>query len=242
MAQDRQPPSVGVAVDVDETLHLPRWLKAFGAAFLAFGLAAIAFAVFEPIQVLPRLRLAPGYGLISDDGSLATSEDARGEVTLYSFAPTTCGDGCDDLFATLATVQERVADEIDLGDTEFRIVTIALDQVDDGATLARAAEASGADGTTWRWYGGDETTIDTVVASGFRRWFERSADGSIEVDPAFMLVDGNGVIRGDYRYQTLAADHDKLVRHTEILAEEIRNANGATALAYEAAHLFLCYP
>ena len=27
-------------------------------------LAAIAFAVFEPIQVLPRIRLAPGYLLV----------------------------------------------------------------------------------------------------------------------------------------------------------------------------------
>ncbi len=210
--------------------------------FFTLALAGVAFAVFEPIQVLPRLRLAPGYGLISDDGSFATSEDARGTVTLYSFAPTDCGDRCDDLFATLGIVQDRVAAEVDLGETDFRIVTIALDQVDDAEALATAADASGADGFRWHWYGGDTDDIDTIVASGFRRWFERGEDGVIEFDQAYMLVDGNGVIRGDYRYQTLADDHDKLVRHTAILAEEIRNANGATALAYEAAHLFLCYP
>jgi len=217
-------------------------LKAVAATFFTLALAGVAFAVFEPIQVLPRLRLAPGYGLTSDDGSFATSEDARGTVTLYSFAPTNCGDRCDDLFATLGIVQERVAAEVDLGETDFRIVTIALDQVDNAETLAAAADASGADGADWRWYGGDAEDIDTIVASGFRRWFERGDGGAIEFDQAFMLVDGNGVVRGDYRYQTLADDHDKLVRHTAILAEEIRNANGATALAYEAAHLFLCYP
>jgi len=68
------------------------------------------------------------------------------------------------------------------------------------------------------------------------------ADSVFTFDPSFVIVDGNGVVRGDYRYQTLADDADKLIRHTEILAEEIRYADGPAALAYEAAHLFLCYP
>lgn len=212
------------------------------ATFLALALSAVAFAVVEPIQVLPRLRLAPGYGLTADDGSFVSSETGRGAVTLYSFAPTGCGDRCADLFATLAAIDERIAAEVDLGDTEFRIVTIALDGVDDPEVLAAAAAASGADGTRWRWYGADEDTTRTVVATGFRRWYERSDDGTIDFDPALVLVDGNGLVRGDYRYRTLAADDDKVVRHAGILADEIRHAQGATALAYEAAHLFLCYP
>lgn len=212
------------------------------ASFATLVVAALAFAIFEPIQVLPRIRLAPGYGLVAEDGSFVSSEDARGAVTLYSFAPTDCGERCDSMFATLARVQDRVADEIDLGDTDFRIVTIALDGVEDPAVLARAATEAGADGERWRWYGGDEATTRTVVAQGFRRWYEPAEDGGVDFDPAFVLVDGNGLIRGDYRYQTLAADDDKFVRHAAILAEEIRNADGATALAYEAAHLFLCYP
>ncbi len=198
--------------------------------------------MFEPIQVLPRIRLAPGYGLTADDGSFVSSETARGAVTLYSFAPTDCGDECAEMFTTLATVQERIDEEVDLGDTDFRIVTIALDGVADPGALAAAAEQSGADGTNWRWYGADEDTTRTVVAAGFRRWYERADDGSIDFDRAMVLVDGNGLIRGEYRYQTLAADHEKFVRHAGILADEIRNADGATALAYEAAHLFLCYP
>ena len=139
-------------------------------------------------------------------------------------------------------MQTRIGTEVDLGDTDFRIVTIALDGVDDPARLAQAARSSGADGTTWRWYGGDEATIRTVVGHGFRRWFETAEDGTIDFEPSFVLVDGGGLIRGDYRYQTLAADDDKFIRHTAILADEIRNADGATAVAYEAAHLFLCYP
>jgi protein SCO1/2 len=67
-------------------------------------------------------------------------------------------------------------------------------------------------------------------------------DGSIGFDPGFVIVDGWGVIRGDYRYQTLSDDADKLTRHLGLLATEIRYASGPGAIAYEAAHLFLCYP
>lgn len=212
------------------------------ASFATLVVAAMAFAIFEPIQVLPRLRLAPGYGLTSADGSFVTSEDGRGTVTLYSFAPTDCGERCDPMFATLRRVQDRIDDEVDLGGTRFRMVTIAIDGVDDPAVLATAIQRSGADGLRWQWLGGDEATTRNVVAGGFRRWYEATPGGTIEFDPAFVLVDGNGLIRGDYRYQTLAADDDKLIRHTNILAEEIRHADGPAAVAYEAAHLFLCYP
>ena len=57
-----------------------------------------------------------------------------------------------------------------------------------------------------------------------------------------MLVDGWGVVRGEYRYQTLASDVDKLLHHIDILGEELRNSHGAASVAYEAAHFFLCYP
>ncbi len=146
------------------------------------------------------------------------------------------------MFTTLQTMQRRVAEEVDLGEIDYRLVTIALDEVTDATSLARAAERSGADGETWRWVGGSESEVKLVVGAGFERFYETNADGTIDFDPGFVLVDGNGVIRGEYRYQTLADDADKFIRHTQILAEEIRYGQGPASVAYEAAHLFLCYP
>ena len=226
----------------DEVFRLPGWLRWGLACFALFVAAAMAFAIFEPIQVLPRLRLAPGYSLMAQDGTRATSETARGAVTLYTFATTDCGQECDSIYQTMTQVGDRVERDVDLAGAEFRMVTVALDPVASADELLVASEQSGADGKTWQWLGGDEATIDTVVRSGFRRSVERSEDGSIRSDPGFVLVDGVGVVRGDYRYQTLAADADKIVSHIEILGEELRYAGGAGAVAYEAAHLFLCYP
>jgi protein SCO1/2 len=222
---------------------IPRWLKGLAALFVTIIVAAIAFAVFEPIQVLPRLRLAPGYSLDDQAGSSFTSETVRGSVTLYTFASLSCDDECEQQEETMQVVQERVANEIDLGDTDFRLVTIVLDGEPSVQQLATTARRVGADGMTWTVVGGEAGELQTVVGSGFGRFFEVDPeDSSVRFDPGFVLVDGAGVIRGDYRYQTLADDADKLVRHIGILASELKYANGSAAVAYEAAHLFLCYP
>lgn len=227
---------------IDERMVIPRWIKVAASGFGILIVAALAFAIFEPIQVLPRNGLAPGYSLLSQSGTQVNSEAARGTVTLYTFEPTDCGEACAAVNQTMREVRDRVATEVDLGDTDFRLITIALDPVETNQPLVDAAEASGADGQVWQWVGGDEAEIRTIVGSGFERFYESEPDGSINFDPGFALVDGLGVIRGEYRYQTLASDSDKIVSHVGVLAEEIRYAGGAAAVAYEAAHLFLCYP
>jgi protein SCO1/2 len=205
-------------------------------------MAAMAFVILEPIQVLPRLRLAPGFALVDQNGGSFSSESARGSVTLYNFAPTSCDSRCQDMSATMLDVQARVRTEVDLGSAEFSMVTIALDPTDP-SQLSEAASSVGADGQEWRWVGSDdEANLRRSVGAGFQRYFEATESGEISYDPSFVLVDGNGVVRGDYRYGTIADDGEKLSRHVAILADEIRNANGAVAVAYEAAHLFLCYP
>lgn len=209
----------------------------------AVVVAAFAFTVWQPIQVLPRIELAPGYALVDQRGAQYTSESGRGSVTLYSFAPLDCGARCDGADATVAEVLRRVPAEVDLGDVGFRVVTIALDPAEgDPAALAAAAARSGADGERWRWIGGSGERVRTLVGSGFHRSAGTGTAGETAFDPGFVLVDGNGVIRGDYRYRTTAPDTDKLVGNLQVLASEIRNAHGAASVAYEAAHLFLCYP
>jgi protein SCO1/2 len=210
-----------------------------------FVVAAMAFAIAEPIQVLPRMELGPGFALTDQHGELVTSEDGRGAVTIYSFAPSDCDTSvCASTFATLAAVTDRASTEVDLDGVDFRVVTIALDGHDEDLAqqLQAAAVRSGADGQRWRWVGGSETEVANTVGLGFGRFVDTTSSGEIQFDPGYVLVDGNGVIRGDYRYETLADDADKLIRHLNLLGRELEHQDGATAVAYEAAHLFLCYP
>jgi protein SCO1/2 len=201
----------------------------------------MAFAIFEPVQVLPRIRIAPGFSFIDQTGASLTSEDGSGAVTLYSFAPTTCGDECDPIFDTVAEVIDRVAKEVDLGGAEFKAVTVALD-TNRPDVLTEAATRTGADGEAWRWVGADSDALRAVVGGGFGVYYDATEPGQVVFDQTYVIVDGTGLIRGEYTYATLASDSDRLTRHIGLLGEEIRNSDGNTALLYEAAHVFLCYP
>ncbi|MDJ0953359.1 MAG: SCO family protein [Acidimicrobiia bacterium] len=204
--------------------------------------AAVAFAVFEPIQVLPRIRIAPGYLLVNQDAETITSEDVRGDIVLYSFTYSDCGDECAEMNNTVAEVQSRLG-EADTGDTDVRFITISFDsERDDPEMLTEYATRLGADTAQWEFATGDPTHLENVVKSGFEVYYQQRSDGTFSFAPVFVLVDGWGVIRGEYRYQTNASDADKIVHHLDILGEEVRNSHGAASLAYEAAHFFLCYP
>lgn len=212
---------------------------------------AIAFAIIQPIKVLPRERPAPGFSLTDQAGDAYTSETGRGSITLYTFQPLDCTGECARIPDTMAAVFSRVDSEVNLSEIEFKMVTIALADQPSTSSLQQAAVSTGADGQRWSWLGGSWDQVKSLVGSGFGRYFDRvepgqNAIGSVEsgditFDPGFVLVDGNGVVRGEYRYQTLSNDADKLVSHVGLLADEARLSKGAASLAYEAAHLFACY-
>nr|MDJ0925973.1 SCO family protein [Acidimicrobiia bacterium] len=171
-----------------------------------------------------------------------TSEDMRGDIVLYNFGYSGCDAACASMNETMAAIQSRL-DEVDVGDTDIRFVTISFDAArDTPETLNAYAAELGADAERWSFVTASAGHIDNVVKAGFRAYYEDRGDGSFAFDPVFVLVDGWGVIRGEYRYQTAASDTDKILHHIDILGEEIRNAHGAASLAYEAAHFFLCYP
>jgi cytochrome oxidase Cu insertion factor (SCO1/SenC/PrrC family) len=201
---------------------------------ILLGLGAMAFAIFQPVQVLPRIRLAPGYAMVDQDGAGVTSEDGRGEITLMTFVPVDCDEVCDRVERTMRTVRDRVESEVDLAGTPFRLVTIVLDPdapLDQVAAARRDADAD------WPWLVGDAAQIENVVGLGFRR----STD-TVDFSPGYAIVDGWGMIRGEYRYRTSADDADKLVRHIDILGSELRNDSGFGSFVYDAAHAFQCYP
>lgn len=222
------------------------WRRPWPMAGLSLALLAVlavmSFAIFEPIQVLPRIRLAPGFAMTDHNGSQLTSEDLRGEVVVYTFTYDNCAEPCGAPEGTMKELSSRI-DEVDMGDTPVRFVTVSFDPArDDTVALAERAQRFGADGVDWLYAAPESDQVRNVVGTGFKTWFEEQADGSFSFDPALILVDGWGIVRGEYRYQTLASDGDRILRHIGILGEELRNSHGANSIAYEAAHFFLCYP
>lgn len=214
---------------------------AYGAAILLIA-SVFAFKIFQPIQVLPRIRLAPAFALTDQNGERVTNEDLRGRIILYTFTYTHCPAPCHGIDSTMQEVIDRI-DEANLGDIPFTLVTVSLDpQRDTPSVLHAYAESLSANRNEWIFATTDNTSLlKTIIGIGFEAYYSPNEDGSFAFDPTFTLVDGWGVIRGEYQYTTEVSTADRILRHISVLADEVKNATGSAKLAYEAAHLFLCY-
>lgn len=209
------------------------------AALIVVGL--VLFVTIQPVQVLPRMTLAPGYALLDQDGNQLTSEDLRGKLTLYNFTYTGCtSPDCPETGASMRALQDRLA-SIDTAGIPVRLVTISFDPAQDSPAVMKAwADAHGANPEVWTVATGDPKRLKNIIGSGFSTYYGDNGSGGWEFDPAFVLVDGNGIIRTKYKSATV--DPALFERDLGLVLAEVANSSGASRLAYDAAHLFLCYP
>lgn len=203
----------------------------------------ISFATFRPILVLPRIRLAPGFAL----RNLATAEplysDAlRGQLTLYSFTYAACLDAeptCETSFEELAQLANDYLGTAK-ADLPLTFVTILLDETLDQTTLTERADSMPAD---WILLHGDPLETRYVVGQGFNLFYASAGSTGYEanyVPSTFVLVDGLGIIRSEYR--SGRPEPALLARDIDLLHMEYQNRKGVSRIGYEAAHLFVCYP
>lgn len=217
----------------------PLW-KIFYALFFVMAFFTIGFVTFRPILVLPRMTLAPGFALTDQTGAQLSNEDLRGQIVLYSFTYTECGKTCAPDMVLMAEMQSRIA-QMETGGIPVKLVTLSFDpEQDSPQVLADFAAAQGADPAIWAFATGNPITLKAVIGGGFSTYYDQRDDGSFVYDPAFMLVDGNGILRAKYR--KLLPEPEILERDINLLVEEAHNSRGVNKYAYEAAHLFLCYP
>lgn len=217
-----------------------RWGYILAGLAAALVIGVLWFTTARPVVVLPRLKLAPGYGLQKADGSLFTSEDSRGVVTLYSFAYTSCGDRCQSIFSLLQSIDASLAGQPPLN-PPLRFITLTIDpKQDTPETLSKFALPFQPRAVEWLWLTGDADRMKLISGGGFEVLYQPQSDGSIFFDPLLVLVDGNGIIRGTYSVSRYSAGD--LTANINLLYREIENSSGAARLAYEAAHFFACYP
>ena len=223
-------------------VKLRKWHYGVLLFLLLMAVGVLAFVIFQPIQVLPRIRLAPGFSLIDQNGERLTSEDVRGRFTLYYFTYARCdSEACQRNNQILRQVQDRLS-EVDTAGLPVTLVTISFDpDHDTPETLHAFASDLGADPAHWRMATTDAASLKNIIGRGFEVYYEPKADGSFAFSPTMILVDGWGIVRAVYNTRTQLPEPDRILRHLSVLAEEVRNSKGIARLGYEAAHLFLCY-
>lgn len=219
-------------------------MKRFGVilAFLGAAVAAFVlwFALARPVLVLPRLRLAPGFSLTGADGASVTSEAGRGKITLYTFAFTNCQAQCAKTYDTLQAIDAGLSQWPSVV-PPFRIVTLSIDPANDTPqTLASFRLPFQPKVSDWTWVTGSPERMKEIIGGSFEVLYAPQPDGSLVFSPRYVLVDGEGIIRGDYDGTTTSPE--SILNYLSILYEEIANTTGPGRMAYEAAHFFACYP
>ncbi len=226
--------------------HIGRWLEWLIYAVLGGAVIFIIwFGVWQPITVLPRIRLAPGYVFTDQHNQSLTSEDLRGRFTLYTFSHSQCtAETCPQTTPQLDELHQWLTANTP-ADLPISLVTISLAPTHDtAATLAShlaGYPTAVSSPTPWHYLTGDPLRVRYVVGGGFKLYFSDEATGDpVHFDGRAVLVDDNGIIRAEYR--AAVPDLDILARDLDLLRSEYQNNSRLIALGYEAAHLFVCYP
>ena len=145
--------------------------------FLLVG-SVLAFAIFRPIQVLPRITLAPGLSLTDQNSARLTNEDLRGHVVLYNFTYSNCTGACQQTSNVMRAVQDHLS-EVNAGDIPISLVTISFDPERDTPERLRAyATQVGADPSRWRIATGDATRLKYALGGGFDLYYAPNPDGT----------------------------------------------------------------
>jgi cytochrome oxidase Cu insertion factor (SCO1/SenC/PrrC family) len=162
--------------------------------------AASAWLLMRPSSGgpdLPRLGDAPAFTLVSESRATVTRDDYAGKVWIAAFTFTRCGGSCPILSARMATLSERMTDV-----PGVRFVSFGVDpEYDTPEVLADYGRKLGADPARWSFLWGERTVVRELIRDGFKLAIEDAPEDSVEPilhSTRFVLVDGEGTIRGYY--------------------------------------------
>lgn len=157
----------------------------------------------------PVIGQLPEYSLVDSSGQAFGSVDLAGQVYVTNFIFTRCTSICPLLTRAMGRLQQRYDEN---GVEGLRLVSITVDpEYDTPGRLRQYAESHDADPGRWVFLTGDPERIRQVVEGGFKTAVgEAQATGGDLIDIAhsgkFVLVDGQGGIRGYYDSDELGLD------------------------------------
>ncbi len=187
-----------------------RTTRAFAVALWA-ALLAPACGGEPPPDLGP---VAPFRLQVATGGELSLA-DLSGRVWVANFIFTRCTDICPMFTAKMAALQDRLAP---LGD-RVHLVSFTVDpEHDTPEVLAAYARRHGADPARWSFLTGPAEEVRRAVTEGLHVAIQRGTDpaaaGTIFHGSQFVLVDGQGHIRGFYE----AGDEEEM----EALVRDVR--------------------
>ena len=176
---------------------------ALAVALVVLLLAGVAAAIWTALHRrtagpdLPRLGAAPAFTLVAESGKAVTAAEYAGTVWIADFIFTRCGGSCPILSSRMLALSKKTADV-----PGIRYVSFGVDpEHDTPEVLAAYARDLGADLSRWSFLHGERPVIRSLIRDGFKLAIEDGPADSVEPilhSTRFVLVDGEGTIRGYY--------------------------------------------
>ncbi len=186
-------------------LRTELWLILAVLALVAPVLLVARQRARETTPPLPRLGHVAAFTLTRESGAPLSSSELAGKVWVADFVFLGCTESCPMLTTRMANLQRRLAEEEKTlgGSLPVRLVSFTVDPLNDTtARLSEYATRWGADPRRWAFATGSTADIQHVVADGFKVAYGKTDDGAgafeIMHGNWFVLVDGEGTIRGYY--------------------------------------------
>jgi protein SCO1/2 len=154
-------------------------------------LVAALTACSRPASPLEVFGNIPPFELIAQDGLPFHSQALAGKIWVADFIYTTCPGPCPRMTSQMREVQDAVAKLRDV-----RLVSFTIDPAEDTPpVLAAYAKTHGALASMWYFLTGPVATLQMLDRDAFKLG---SIDGTLQHSTRFVLVDGQGRIRGYY--------------------------------------------
>ena len=151
----------------------------------------------DPPPVIGQL---PAFSLTNQEGVAFGSRELKGKVYVTTFFFTGCVTICPRIMQANRTLQERFK----RANVDVHLVSITVDPENDSPEkLKEYASKLGIDFSTWTFLSGDREKLRALIVDGFKTYMgerERNADDIMDIGHGsrFVLVDGQGGVRGNY--------------------------------------------
>lgn len=165
----------------------------------ADGNTAVVSSNSRQAAGLPALYDAPAFNLINQDGKPFGDKDLRGSVWIADFVFTHCHGPCPDMTKKMLDLQDAIADK------NVKLVTFSVDPANDTpAVLKDYAKMISADESRWTFLTGEMDAILAVAAGLHLTALPAKGETPIIHDERFLLIDGDGKVRGIYHSKDTA--------------------------------------
>jgi protein SCO1/2 len=172
------------------------WVIAFVAAAVLIGLAYVSLKNTrppEPSAPLEKLAPVPVFSLTDQTGAPLGSGDLKGKIWVANFIFTRCKGPCPLISTRMADLHTK------LKKTKggVNLVSFTVDpEHDTPEVLSKYGANLSTNPADWKFLTGSPEAINNIVVKGLLQPLAKEPDGTPAHSQRFVIVDGEGWIRG----------------------------------------------